>query len=561
MQSQKEVSTGIPIYINIIMAKKKDKSTDKMMDDFLKMMSEYAKDLTPENQQKIDDILTGKTDVDDTINEMFYRYERPDYSKLGTREITWLGPFFNAEPDDNRVSLCGWVKDESERLPLEQKRDDLRKYFYTLFDTFDKNEKYDEWKFYGPLWMMEYLKLNDCLDVVLEALRQDAHFFSAFIELSYPYMTAVLRQLGSGQMDVLKDFLYEKGLVPASKVPVFDAIVSIAIHEPAQRLAALSTISAYLSHCYDICIQGADASNIDHYANTLATAHIKEMLPILEKLYHDVEIPPLEFSDGIKDVKEIMDDEDVPFRFEHDSLNDYLMDLYGDPTTKPYRDMPYGHFFTEAEMKELDKKAEKVRKEFKENDDFDDDYLNSLYPPALDSDEPQQCYTVKVALEEAPVPVSRTFTVPSNIYLREFAELIMTAFGRKDLPHFHFECQKEYYTPEDSNPVIDPEHDADLITLQHLLKKEGQQIGFTLLGGSKLDVYFWEHNIVLKEISEYEDPEGYYLVDLEGAEGAYPPKACKNMKEYEKRLRTGKIRRINDMTIADNLNRWEDENL
>lgn len=564
MQSPKDDGTGI-IFLNPTTMNKKDKNENELMDVF-NMLNDLAGKLSPEQQKELQDILEGKTDMDDIINEQFYHYKRPDYHKLGTREITWLGPFFNAEHDDNRVSLCGWVKDDSEKLPLEQKRNDLRKYLYTLFDSFnkDKDDDADEWKLYGPLWMIEHLKLNDCLDVVLEVLRQDAHFFTIFVALYEPYMTAVLRQLGSGQIDVLKDFLYEQGLVPSAKQPVFDALVSLALNDPTQRLAAVSVVSSYLNHCYDICSQGANPANIDHYAHTLATAHIHELLPLLEKFYRNLEIPNIELKNGIKTVKGIMNDDDIPFRYDHDSLNDYLMDLYGDPATRPYAEMPYGHFFTDEEMKKLDKEAEKKREDFGgdmgDTKAFDNDYYENQFSICLDYEEPQKCYTIRVSLEDTSQPVYRAFTVPSNIYLNALAELIMTAFGRKDVPGYHFECQKEYYTNEDSNPVIDLDHDAEVITLQKLLKKKGQHIGFTTLGGSIRKPFFWEHDIVLEKVSKYSDNDEF-LIDLEAAGGIYPTKACKDMTDYEKKLKKGKMRKINDITIVDKLYNWECENL
>ena len=95
-----------------------------MLKGLFDLIKEHAKDATPEQLQQMDDILSGKITHDDMLNDMYYRYQRPDYKQLGSTEITWLGPFFNAKHDDNRVSLCGWLspktckskKDYEERL-------------------------------------------------------------------------------------------------------------------------------------------------------------------------------------------------------------------------------------------------------------------------------------------------------------------------------------------------------------------------------------------------------------------------------------------------------------
>ena len=109
------------------MAKKNDDYQDEyqeVLKGLFDLIKEHAKDATPEQLQQMDDILSGKITHDDMLNDMYYRYQRPDYKQLGSTEITWLGPFFNAKHDDNRVSLCGWLspktckskKDYEERL-------------------------------------------------------------------------------------------------------------------------------------------------------------------------------------------------------------------------------------------------------------------------------------------------------------------------------------------------------------------------------------------------------------------------------------------------------------
>lgn len=109
------------------MAKKNDDYQDEyqeVLKGLFDLIKEHAKDATPEQLQQMDDILSGKITHDDMLNDMYFRYQRPDYKQLGSTEITWLGPFFNAKHDDNRVSLCGWLspktckskKDYEERL-------------------------------------------------------------------------------------------------------------------------------------------------------------------------------------------------------------------------------------------------------------------------------------------------------------------------------------------------------------------------------------------------------------------------------------------------------------
>jgi len=113
---QKEDSTGNIFQDQTNMAKKNDDYQDEyqeVLKGLFDLIKEHAKDATPEQLQQMNDILSGKITHDDMLNDMYYRYQRPDYKQLGSTEITWLAPFFNAKHDDNCVSLCGWLSPKS----------------------------------------------------------------------------------------------------------------------------------------------------------------------------------------------------------------------------------------------------------------------------------------------------------------------------------------------------------------------------------------------------------------------------------------------------------------
>lgn len=187
-------------------------------------------------------------------------------------------------------------------------------------------------------------KMKDSLDVVMEALHQDMFFQTTYIANQEYYLSAVLYQLGNDQLDTLGKFLYEDGLIPMGKHIVFDAIIMTALHQPQQRLTALHIASEYLNHCIDICKQGANPMNIDFYALSVASAHFQIFMPQLKQLYKEVEIPPYIFENGISQIEEIMNNEDIPFHIEYDSLDGYLRELKHEEGSKPYWLMPYGDF-------------------------------------------------------------------------------------------------------------------------------------------------------------------------------------------------------------------------
>lgn len=566
---------------------KKTSGKDNKSNPHLPIGLQLLNELSPllKDIGKLIDLTDRKNSLAIGIDKIFYRYQQPDYSAKATKEIGWLGPLYNAEHIDNKVSLCGYIKDDSEGMSLEEQRKQLREYVYTLLT--DEQHQYDhiDWSLLGAFWMMEQLKLDDCLDVVLETLRQKSHFFFVYFIGHEEAMSALLYQLGKNHSDQLTQMLYEDGLIPQIKPILFDALVWIALKEPQKRLAVVTDIIKYLNHCYDICSKGAAPTNISHYAHSVASAHIHEAMPIIEKLLHDINIMLTQNDILEGEIKMIMNDDSVPFNNEHSSLNEYLMDLYAEPGADPYRDKPYGHFFTDEEMKELDEEAEKKRKEEEEDDDWgfdiwdddedndeddwddeedDEDWDDDDEPgDAARYDDDYECYQMKITLKDAPDPVERVIEVPSHLYLAAFIELILIAFNRKDIdiPPYHFAKDGEYYADCYFPDVdVDDDHDTNLVTIHDLMQKVGDHLKFVIEGGTYTNPYYWEHDIELVEAHKYKT-SGTYLTDVVSMQGIYPTKACKNMKEYKKKLKASKMRKLNKMTVSDNMHNWEDDNM
>ena len=166
------------------MAKKKNDGNP-----FFQMMNnleEMVKNMGEEEKEEFERLMQGELDLPDVENKRFYTYQKPDYSKKATQVIQWLGPFWNAHEDDDKVMLCHYVESDIriQGLSPQFMREEIRGYLYGLFAGFDPDVPENHWRLYGPLWMMERLKMTDCLDIVLESLRQDAFFFhNYFLDL------------------------------------------------------------------------------------------------------------------------------------------------------------------------------------------------------------------------------------------------------------------------------------------------------------------------------------------------------------------------------------------
>ncbi len=528
------------------MAKKKDKGSEKKVIDKL---SQLISRMSDEDWDDLADCFY-RGDSKAQLNNNYYRYKRPDYSKTKSDVFNWFGPFWNVQLDDDKKELCHFVRDDAERFTDIQRQDEIHDYFYSLFGRFNKDYKNNAWRLYGPLWILETFHYEDKLDLVLEVLRQDAYFYDQYLDNNEKFFASVLCQLGKNQLPVLVDFMSEQGLIPSSKAFVFDAIVEIALSQPSARLQAISAILKYLDKAYALCKQGAVAVNIDHYAYTLATAHIKEALPMLRKLYADLNLPSLDVE-GIEEVESIMNDETIKFRYKYFSFNEYL-------ENEDYFDIGFG--FNDEDIDDFCSDDDDDW-DFDDDDDDEDwdiddeDEEYDIFWP-VDDNEDQKRYTIKVELRDAPEEISRTLDVPSNIKLFALKEVIMKSFGRTDeLTIFEYHKGLDRYLSDDMCMVLGytDTKNAQYFTLQQLLKKKNDQAELFVDGKMQLT-----HQITLIKKGKYadDDPEEW-LIDLVSAKGVYPVKSCKSMDEHAKKIASKKYRKLNETTIIDDLRRWE----
>lgn len=509
-------------------------------DIFMDVIEEVARmNNIPVDQaiELINRTFEGGKNIDEVINEQFYFYERPDYAAMGVKgELTWLAPLWNLTMRSDVQTVCAEVYEASKSVDANLRRKDLREYLYSLFNDYYPGVPPVKWRLFGVLWLMERYGLTDCLDVVLEVLRQDACFFTTYLAGVEPYLVAVLFQLGCNQTDVLEKYMYEKGLVPDGKPIVFDALVMTAISMPQKRLAVLSILSKYLKHCLIICKQGADPTNIDQYAFTLAAAHITELLPQLRTLFTQLYIPSQVFH-GVKDIEKMMRDNKTLEYSGHNNLDAYLKEYYAES----YPDEDEG---------DIDEDG------LGYDDDFTDDH------GLFDHEVSAHRMTITIELAGTSQPVKRTLKVPSNIYLCALSELIMIAFGRKDFPDVYEFVDSEgcRYASDDEDYVDTDEYfdieDTFDSCLQNILRRKGAAASYDIKKGGKT---LWHHIITVDKWGGHYKEEPEHYLQLEAMEGAYPTKGTKNMADYEKQLQSGKLKCPNFRTIRERIRDYEDE--
>ena len=454
--------------------------------DLMAMMDQMAgivRNMSDSEREQLLNTMLGITLLPEVENQKFYSYKKPDYEKSIPQALQWLGPFWNARYEDDKVKLCHSVEEDGRRMNMtpQQKRDEMRGYMNMLFARFDKDRLENRWKLFGPLWMMEREKMTDCLDLVLETLRQDAYFMHAYIFRYEEWLSAAVYQLGKDQTETLGKFLYEQGLIPDVKPIVLNALLWTLIRQPEKRLGITALLTKFLNHCLDICRQGASAMNMEHYALALATAHVTETLPILQRMFQELEIPELIIEGGIDEITRLMNDAEAEFHCKYDSLDQYLND---EEEIRESRELDEECYFGPVGNKNYVDDFE----DDEDNYDADDLYdIQGIY----DLSEPASRYEIRIEKTDPANEPERTVQLPANMMLDGFAQLIMRAFGRTKLPGpYEFEDQEGFrYLSDEEEHALDKGYWqmglTDINTVGILLQKKGETAAFKIRKGKR----------------------------------------------------------------------------
>lgn len=520
----------------------KNKGEDNNKEKYIEELRRVLSQLDDKDLAKLLDVLLVR-DPHEMLNEMFYRYEAPDYEAEPVAD--WLGPLLRVDDVYEIDDLCRDVLKAGEDLPLEQKREDIRNMFFLSFKTFRfaKEMEDNDWdgclgemSLVAAMYLMELLELEDCEDVVLESLRQDACYRKYYSVDNEVFIVCSLFRMCREKVDVLLDFLKEDGLIPPVKPVVFDTLVMIYLHCPKQRLKASAAIVNYLNYCHDICRQGAEGVNVDFYAYSLATAHVREALPLLKKLYRDVYIPK-NMTEGYEDVEEIMNSDDMEFVYKYTSIEDVLADMFDDM---------FEAMFDDGFDDEFD--------EFDDEEDEDESTppgLSRLYDPY----EYPKIFTLRIAMLDALEPVERTITVSSTMYLNHLANIIMIALGHDGLPEDYCYFQDKYGVIYSSIDTCLEDDDTAEITEETIvgdvLKRKNSSVLLVIVDEDNTE---WEISVLLESSSGKCRDDSHLDVKLTSGYGAYPPASCHTYSDYEKRFRQNKLKKPDFKKVQKKIN-------
>ena len=174
--------------------------------------------------------------------------------------------------------------------------------------------------------------------------------------------------------------------------------------------------------------------------------------------------------------------------------------------------------------------------------------ISSLVMPLMDTSKRVREYIVEISLDDAPVPVVRRLSVPSNLYVGHFVYVLVYAMGW-DGYHLTELTQGDTLWRSTKEKAMDAESDLDYeecypgmkvrnsvrATVSQLLKKVGDECSLTYDMGDS-----WHHTVRLVEVRRYEDAQIRFSnigVELLSGTGACPPEDCGGVSGYEDILR------------------------
>lgn len=308
--------------------------------------------LTINEQSQLKDILQDMSDTyASSLSEAFYRYQCPDYKKETKSLAPCLEPILDTDEIGDKLK-ADLVRGCS-AISKEELEDAIRNLVWCIFVEF-KDTKEPEFMFLivAVFWLMEHYELEDCLDIVLEIMRQDCDFYAVFYNTKLASLLAIMiYQLGRNRLDELQEFMKEPGLIPFGKYFVADAVAHIAVETPERRAEVMDWFCKILDFYLENFATGEpDIPFVtDHISKCLLEIRGVEALPVLEKINAKYKLPNQE-APAFKTLKrqmpghkitglecttinEFLDKNDIDYyvmRFDDDDfdLSDY--DLLGD---------------------------------------------------------------------------------------------------------------------------------------------------------------------------------------------------------------------------------------
>lgn len=293
------------------MAKKKKGTGIGLGNPLMDALAEMLSGLSPEQQMQLMDNLdtyaqSGKSLKD--MQEDMYTYQCPDYAKQVKPLAKYLVPLIKSAKPSDVVAAYEQAHEAMASLTQQEKEDALRNFCMCILADGQKG-KYGRVKDGTALPLFATFRLADdfhlagLFDVALETLRQNPGFYEFYYNGFEDAATLMVAHVGIGHLEELKEMMKTDGFVSEVYPIIFNAVVQMAVDNPACRLQVLAWVSDVLKSCVETTIP---SMAMDWCVKSLAQIKAVELLPIIKTIYKEFQVPPVEIKSGIKGVTKLL---------------------------------------------------------------------------------------------------------------------------------------------------------------------------------------------------------------------------------------------------------------
>ena len=133
----------------------------------------------------------GANQVDEELSHIYYHHQCPDYRLIAQPIASYLMPLWTM--DDMSSLSPAEIYSSCAVIPQETLERDLRNFIFNIFVVYRKMpEKCYSYRMWYALGIMEHFRMEHCLDIVLEVLRQDLDFYDFYFGYLYETMLSAI---------------------------------------------------------------------------------------------------------------------------------------------------------------------------------------------------------------------------------------------------------------------------------------------------------------------------------------------------------------------------------
>lgn len=293
------------------MAKKKKNSRDEfdgmLMGELSNMLNSLSPDMQAQLLKGMYDMMDNGKDMIDVQNEC-YEYQRPDYTKDVQPLAECLVNLPNAAKPSDALAEYAHIHSVMEGLSKEENEQMLRNYLMNvladgLIHDFQNEKEKSGLPLFVVFQLVDDFQLTGLFDVILETLKQAPNFFQFYYDSFEDVATLILARVGTEHLDELKEIMETDVFVAEVYPIVFNAVVQMAVENPACRLKVLTWVANVLKSCLETTIP---IMAMDWTVKSLAQIKAVELLPMFKDIYKVCDVPPIEIKNGIKGVTKLL---------------------------------------------------------------------------------------------------------------------------------------------------------------------------------------------------------------------------------------------------------------